>query len=455
MKQNLLVIGLGPHAQFCQYRFLEEMARQGAPVHVRLLVELQDRQENIENYLADKTLLPDEIFGLPVEDRNAAQIHPRLLEKLNQLAPKLDGVVLCTEPKAHKKYILWALEHGLDVLTDKPLTAPLLNAQGPVQVWQDFVDIERALSHSRSHITLLTNKRVHPAYEAVYDHVCEFATQYGMPITHIEISEGGGVWHFPLEYQKGENHPHKYGYGVLLHTGFHYVDLLLHYQSINHLIGFKEDAINVHAFCTTPFDVFHQFPQSVYEQILPAEKFTDEFKQVPQQDYKHYGEVDVVSSLQFIKDGAVTTQAGLNILQHTLSSRTQRATPANLYLKLGRLTQNYISLFCGPLLNVRLSFFQPDRLDKEDSDVYVVEVCRNTGLVGGESYHWEEFDDKVVAPDGQFASLNNDSKRMLFKQWISGTCPEKTDFALHKRSVQLTARLFEEIFARRKERFGK
>ena len=275
-----------------------------------------------------------------------------------------------------------------------------------------------------------------------------------MPITHIEISEGGGVWHFPLEYQSGENHPHKYGYGVLLHTGFHYVDLLLHYQSINHFIGFKEDSINVHAFCTTPFDVFHQFPRKVYEKILPEENFDDEFARPQLQDYTRYGEVDVVSSLQFVKDGAVTTQAGLNILQHTLSSRTQRATPSNLYLKLGRLTQNYISLFCGPLFNVRLSFFQPDKLDDDDTDLYVLEVCRNTGLVGGDSYYWREFEDKIVAPDGRFASLNNDSKRMMFKQWMQqGSCPE-TDFALHKRSVQLTTRLFEEIFARRKERWG-
>lgn len=453
MKQNLLVIGLGPHAQASQYRFLEEMARQGAPVHVRLLVELQDRQEDVENYLADKTLLPDEIFGLPETDRNNPNIHPKLLEKLNQIAPKLDGVLLCTEPKAHKKYILWALEHNLDILADKPLTAPLLNEQGPQQVWQDFVEIERALARSKAHLSLMTNKRLHPAYGAVYDYAREFATQYGMPLTHMEISEGGGDWYMPGEFHSRENHPYKYGYGVLLHTGFHYVDLLLHYQSVNHLIGFKEDEIRTHAFCTTPFDVLHQMPQKTYEKLFPREKFGDEFKRVPLQDYKHYGEVDVVSSLQFVKDGAVTTQASLNMLKNTLSARAWRPLPANPYLQNGRIAQNYISLFFGPLFNVRLSFFQPDKLPQGECDVYVVEVCRNTGLVGGESYYWQEFEDKAVAPDGQFTSLNNDSKRALFKKWLNGTCPQ-TDFALHKRSVGLTARLFEEIFTRRKERWG-
>ncbi len=453
MKQNLLIIGLGPHAQATQYLFLEELARQGVPVHVRLLVELQDRQEDVENYLADKMLLPDEIFGLPESDRNNPHIHPKLLEKLNQIAPQLDGVLLCTEPKAHKKYILWALEHNLDILADKPLTAPLLNEQGPQQVWQDFLDIEKALARSKAHLSLLTNKRVHPAYEAVYNCAREFVTKYGMPITHIEISDGGGVWHLPHEYATGENHPHKYGYGVLLHTGFHYVDLLLHYQSINHLIGFKEDEIRTHAFCTTPFDVLHQMPRQVYERIFPGENFKKDFATVPLADYKKYGEIDVVSSFQFIKDGAITTQASLNMLQNTLSARTLRTEPKNHYLQMGRLTQNYISLFFGPLFHVRLNFFQPDKLPKDECDVYVVEVCRNTGLVGGESYYWKEFEDKAVAPDGRFVSLNNDSKRTLFKEWMKGSCPQ-TDFPLHKRSVQLTTRLFEEIFTRRKERFG-
>ena len=104
---------------------------------------------------------------------------------------------------------------------------------------------------------------------------------------------------------------------------------------------------------------------------------------------------------------------------------------------------------------MRLNFFQPDKIEKDEADLYVLEACRNTGLVGGDSYYWEEFEDKVVAPDGRFASLNNDSKRNMFKQWMNGgSCPQ-TDFSLHKRSVQLTARLFEEIFARRKERWGR
>lgn len=454
MKRNIIMIGLGPHAQVCQYYFLEKMNRQGIPVRLRLLVELQDRAEDVERFLQDKSVQPDQLFGLPVSDRNSPDIHPQLLAYLEKIKHSVDGILLCTEPKAHKKYILWALANNIDILSDKPLTAPLINEQGFDQVWKDYQDIEAALARSSARLCLLTNKRVHKAYSEVYNQVRDFVTEYKMPITQIEISEGGGVWAFPAEFQTRENHPYKYGYGVLLHTGFHYVDLLLHYQSINHLIGLEEDQINVHAFGTTPYDAVHQIPQAVYEKLFPGEDFSKEFAALPLEEYKKYGIIDLVSSLQFLKDGAVITQGTLNMLQNTLSSRAKRATPANPYLQLGRLTQNYISVFCGPLFNVRLSFFQPDQLPQGVYDNYVVETTRNTALVGGKSYSRIEMEDKTLITPQQFNSLNMASKFKILEQWMADTCPA-TDFKLHKRTAQLTARLFEEIFARRKQRFSK
>lgn len=453
-KHNIIVIGLGPHAQAVQYHFLEEMAQTGYPVRVKLLVELQDRKDDIENYFANKNLLPEEIVGLPVSDRNNPEINPTLLKKLEEIKGETDGLVLCTEPKAHKKYIVWALKNNIDVLADKPLTAPIINEQGPKQIWQDYLDIEQALQKSKAHLNLLTNKRVQPAYQAVYQYVRDFVTEYNMPVTHIDMSDGGGVWPFPIEFLTRENHPYKYGYGILLHTGFHFVDLLLHYQSINHLIGFEEDKINLHAFGTTPFDVLHQMPQKVYENLFPEENFTQEFNNIPLQDYKKYGCLDIISDLQFEKNGAIITQASLNMLQNTLSSRANRPLPKDLYLKLGRLTQNYISIFCGPLFNVRLNYFQPDKLAPGECDYYIVEVCRNTALIGGESYCCYEFDDKTLSILNKPITLNKKSKQDIFINWMNGICPE-TDFALYKRTVWLTWKLFEEIFARRKERFKK
>jgi len=453
MKRNLLFIGLGPHAQAVQYRFLDGLRRQGTPLRIRALVELEDRQADVEQFLQDKRLQPDNLISLPVADRNSPEIHPKLLAFLEKIKHTVDGVLICTEPKAHKKYILWALQNNIDVLADKPLTAPLVNEQGPSQVERDFADIEAALSASTARLCLMTNKRVHAAYQAVYQQLREFVTEYNVPLTHAELLDGGGMWNFPLEFETRENHPYKYGYGILLHTGFHYVDLLLHYQSVNHLIGFQEDEIKVHAFGVTPFDAVYQFPQRYYEKLFPKENFGEEFAALPVEKYKTYGITDLVSSLQFLKEGRVVTQSSLSLLQHTLSARAWRPLPDNLYLKNGRLTQNQIHLFCGPLLDVRLTYCQPDTLAKDETDTYILEVQRNTALVGGKSYVREEFTDRTPLFIGTLGSLNLSAKFNILGSWVTDTCAE-TDVLLSKRTAGVVSRLFEEVFARRSERFG-
>ena len=57
----------------------------------------------------------DETDGIPDSAKAA----------LDALVKKLDiqGVVISTEPTAHKAYAEWALTSGLNILMDKPITA--------------------------------------------------------------------------------------------------------------------------------------------------------------------------------------------------------------------------------------------------------------------------------------------------------------------------------------------
>ena len=439
-------MGLGPHAQACQYAYLEHYHRKG--LQIRLLVELQDKQKDVENFLQNREFQPQEIVGLPTTDRTQATIHPQLLTKLEKIKSEIDGLIMCAEPKAHKKYILWALKNNIDVLTDKPLTAPLTAAEDASEtIWQDYVEIKQAAANSRASVCLMTNKRVHPAYQSLYNCVQKFQKQYPIPITHIDISEGGGIWNFPQEYDK-ENHPYKYGYGVLLHTGFHYIDLLLYYQQLNHKIGFAEDQINTHAFATTPYDITQQLTQPLYEKLFPKQNFSVDFMGL--EKYKSYGAIDVISSWQFVRDNVVITQAGLSMLQNTLSAREERLTPANPYSGSGRLTQLSVRIFAGPLFYAQLSLNQPDLLEDDQSDTYILETYRNTSLTGGESYTREEFPDLLMISDTQGISLNSASKREIIRQWVEdGNCPA-TQLDKHERSIQLTSQLTRDITAHRK-----
>jgi len=454
MKKKLIIIGLGPHAQSFQYKFLENLYSSGISLQVLLLAELSERENNLREYLSNTELQPEEVVLLPQEDRNDQHIHPALLEHLERIKHLADGMLICTEPKAHKKYILWALQNNIDVLTDKPLTAPLINEVGPKQVWNDFVEIKQALSNSKAKLCLMTNKRLHRGYQAVYEYAYPLCKKYGVPITHIGILEGGGVWPFPCEFEKRENHPYKYGYGVLLHTGFHYVDLLSHYQSINHSIGYKEDDIKIQACGTTPYDVVHQLSQKIYEKIFAWEDFSQEFQDLPLEKYKRYGIVDLIAALQFLQKGAVITQGSLNLLQNTLSSRSERPMPRNPYLNMGMLTQNSISLSGGPFFYIHLSYFQPACSPMEWENKYVLEIYKNTKLISGTPMERIEFDNVIEDGYGGWVSLNGESKIEILKQWIKGDCPS-THFSLHEHSVYLTSQIFEKIFEYKEKRWGK
>lgn len=454
MRKNLLVFGCGQHAQDCQYYILNNLRERKNPISVRLLVELDVQRQFVETFLQKQSLQPEQCFFLPEEDRNSSTIHPDLLAILEKIKPQLDGVLICTEPRAHKKYIEWAIKNNLDILSDKPLTAPPVNQTGPSQIWQDYLDIENWLQHSHAKLTLMTNKRLHKAFSYLYEQVKEAVLQYHMPITHIEISDACGVWTFPQEYARLENHPHKYGYGVLLHTGFHYIDLLTHFQRLNHLLGLKEDYINVNACGTTPYDVLHQMTAENYNRLFHTDSFTQEFNQIDWNAYKQYGLLDMMSSFQFIKDDAIITQASLTMLQNTLSSRTRSVNPLNFHLGVdGKQTLTHIGIFLGPLFYARLSYCQPTELSEEKPMLfYGVECYRNSRLVGGKPYQRQIFQDFVELPYLKNpVTLNHVSKEQIVMNWLQGQ-PPQTDFSSYACPIHLTAHVFEEIFRQRGQR---
>lgn len=451
MRKNLLIIGCGQHAQDCQYLILNNLYERKTPLTIQLLVELDVQREYVEDFLQKQSLQPKQCFFLPEKDRDNPAINSDLLKLLEEIKTQIDGVLICTEPKAHKKYIEWAIKNNLDVLTDKPLTAPPVNKTGPFQIRQDYLDITNWLQNSKAKITLMTNKRLHKAFAYLYEQVKEVLLQCQMPITHIEISDACGIWTFPKEYELLENHPHKYGYGVLLHTGFHYIDLLTHFQSLNHLIDCQEDDIIVNACGTTPYDVLHQMTDTHYNRLFNTDFFSQEFKQIDWNAYKQYGLLDLISSFQFIKNDAVITQASLTMIQNSLSARTEFVDPLNFNRGIsGKQTLTHIGIFIGPLFYARLSYCQPTELSKERPVFfYGVECYRNSRLIGGNAYQRQIFKDFVELPYIKHpVSLNYISKEEIVLNWLEGSAP-KTAFSSYSCPINLTYRVFEEIFKKR------
>ena len=70
----------------------------------------------------------------------------------------------------------------------------------------------------------------------------------------------------PDEFIYRENHPYKYGYGKLFHSGYHFVDLLTWLlESNNELINKKITKASIYSEAYKPSDFVYNFNNDDYK----------------------------------------------------------------------------------------------------------------------------------------------------------------------------------------------
>ncbi len=184
-----------------------------------------------------------------------------------------DAVIICTEPKAHKAFALWALELGLPVFMDKPITAfPDYDAVESLAT--DFDELVYARNRVGARVVISCERRMHHGYAYVEAFLRRFIAEHRVPITYINVHFGGGVWMMPWEFGLLENHPFKYGYGILLHSGYHYLDLLVRLAALNLVIEPIElDRPRVQVNATFPDEALDASSGDLCERLFPARTF--------------------------------------------------------------------------------------------------------------------------------------------------------------------------------------
>jgi hypothetical protein len=155
------------------------------------------------------------------------------------------------------------------------------------------------------------------------------------PLTSLHISVAAGVWNLHREYEAREDHPYKYGYGMLMHSGYHYVDLLTQFLSLNKLI-FPHDTLTLtlSSFVAYPSDQNDRIPKEF------SEDFDDnrpDWALLPLNSTK-YGETDITTAfcLKNKNSGRTITVGTISLEQTTPSIRSWKELPADTYNKNGR-----------------------------------------------------------------------------------------------------------------------
>ncbi len=401
--KNYILIGLGPHAKRIYYPFLEKYQPK-YNINLKLIVDLKNQKSKISQFIKERKLKPEKIVLLPNGANNT------LGKKLDPLAKreleltikkfKIDGIIISTEPKTHKIYAEWAIENNINILMDKPITTPTqtsTNIESAKKIYKDYLELKNKLKKSKSKFYVMCQRRNHRGYTFIKDYLEKFVSEYKIPISYIDIYHADGAWNLPHEFQK-ENHPYKYGYGKLMHSGYHFVDLLSWISKVNATHSeVKTDSVKMYTARFAPNDFFHQVTQDSYKRFFNNKKIADFYADYKTKNFDHFGELDAYALMQFKKDKRVITTASINLQQNSFSKRGWFQLPEDTYKGNGRVRHERINIQVSHLLNIQVHSYQSFESKKKDEEVieqgdtgdkdhFDIYIFRNSNIIGGTSF---------------------------------------------------------------------
>ena len=356
------------------------------------IVDLKSQKESVQEYLRlnGKNNIP--VLYLNDEEKDFQELSYKTKARLCKIVQELgiNKIIISTEPKAHTAYIKWAIKEKLDFIVDKPIfteTYENVLKKGKSQLYEKYILASEKIEDNGVIASVMMPRRLHPAIMYIHDYLLHFICNYKVPITHINIIHGEGMWNMPNEFFTRENHPYKYGYGAYFHTGYHFIDLLCHFLSINKNIEKENyDKIQFALSYTRPKDICRIFGEDSYNRLIDVHNlnsFVDKMDKM--------GEVDWQLIVNFCKDGIVCASGNLDMQQSNYSARNSKLLPKDVYKDNGRIYHEFISIEVAHLLSIKLMRMtignQPHKEKYNNKqENFVIQVFRNQNIVGGKAF---------------------------------------------------------------------
>lgn len=446
---GICLVGLGPHARRIYYKYIQSEVNKGT-VRFDTLVDVEPRRENIETFLNEKDVRPAHTLFCPAKGSVAPkQMAQNVVRALDQSIKEggISYAIVSTEPKAHKVYIEYFLKKGIPVLTDKPLTAPIgsnWSRRSAAKIYSDALELEALSRATGIPLYVQAQRREHPAYVYIFEQIRTVVEEYSIPITFFTIYHSDGTWSMPGEFLSRENHPYKYGYGKILHSGYHFVDLLAQLIEINASLVPHMRTENTTRLLR---------PHEHYRQIRGGNLYEKLFGVTTKEprDFR-LGEVDSYSNftLTDARTGYPMTYGHIDLLQSGFSKRAWHALPNDTYKGNGRVRHEYMNVHVGPLLNIQLHSYQADESDKgakdgvggeEHLEVY---EFRNEKLIGGKPFEVIDFG-KVIRErshdDEVYIGQNEVARHTIFQQFL-GNQPSRALIGGQMRTNAILSSMF-------------
>ena len=380
--KNICLVGIGPHAKRIYLNYFKKHK-----INLSLVVELESNCKKTEQYLKELDFKNFHLFS--IDDKYKDNEHLPSVVSNNLLAVcqtlNITHIIISTEPKAHFAYLEFALKNNFNVLSDKPITVvkDMTSLKSIEKIRKQYYELLKLAEQSTGSCKIMCQRQYHRGYEKVKEILTETVDKFKVPITNIEIFHSDGAWEFPHDLNK-ENHPYKYGYGKLFHSGYHFIDLLSDFIKINDCLPSNKciDHAEVYSKVFTPNDEMNILTLDDYKELFKNQNLSDYYNQETEPDFNKYGEKDYHGLLTFYnKNGFTITTANLNLIHDGVSRRSWAET-RDFYKSNGRIRHERINIEIAHLMNIQVHSYQSkeicDRTSSEESvgglehfDIYI------------------------------------------------------------------------------------
>lgn len=424
-----ILVGLGPHAKRIYMNCFQQNS-----IEPTIIVDLKSNEKEVLDYIKEKKLSSIPYF---VDDkfRDSEELFPWDAKELENLIIKnqITHAIISTEPKAHFAYIKFFLSHNIHILVDKPLTAPsnvITSCEQAQKISKQYDEIcslyDNAQKTKRTILQVQCQRRWHKGYIFIHKLAMDMVLKYRIPITAIQMTHCDGMWNMPDEFLERENHPYKYGYGKLFHSGYHFVDLVSWFEEINNLLEEKKpNHIQMYSTAVRPSDFMQMINEEDYHRLLKSNKFDALFQNMDSNMFSDYGELDLYSVFQFKKEDKVTSTVTMNLMQNGFSRRSWDTLPEDTYKGNGRVRHEYMNIEIGPLMNIQVHSYQSKEIkdrckgktgvgEVEHFDIF---VFRNVDIIGGvpmEKYTLSDLHQENM----QGMGYNEGARQTCFKEFL-------------------------------------
>ena len=451
MENKLILVGLGPHSKRIYIRFIINNK-----CKLAYIVDVREKEEEIKAFLKEKGLLDVKLYLIDSLDKDDETLKVKYQNDLKEIIKKekITHAIISTEPKAHYAYLKFFINEEVNVLVDKPvivvndLTTNQKRRDELIIKMREICDLYRS-KKDKINVSVMCQRRYSDVYLFLKNYIKEIISEYNIGITNMHITTSDGMWNMPDEFYTRNNHPYKYGYGKLMHSGYHFIDLVLYL--LNENINLKEKEItklSLKSSAYFPKDFFKVMDNNEYNKLFKTEV---NYEQYFNSNCFGFGEIDVHSILDFKdKENHLLTTVTLDMLQSAFSRRAWLELPVDTYKGNGRIKHNFIEINLGPLVSIKIISVQAklkkegfDGIELGDNDHFEIQIYRNTELIGGELitiYNAADFTNK----NNDFIGYNEVYRENLFLDFLNNQ-KGKSDLLTHYKSMLLTKYIYDSI----------